>query len=188
MLHLLKGLPHIALWLKVKNSQFISCMLLSKESSSWFHLFVLIIFEESFTLPIEQIRKAGLDWLSGLPIQFSRDLLNICSVPGALGDRGERLVLVLGSLEGMFSKKNWVPKVSRGPSHPCCLSWIWAVCLLRKWSRGHWSMEVGIKKTDQKHLISRLNNLQSMTTMLRLTHFLTVTTLRVIAPRLLDYV
>lgn len=46
-----------------------------------------IILVESFTLPIWQIRKPDLDWLNELPIQYNRDLLNTCSVPGALRDR-----------------------------------------------------------------------------------------------------
>lgn len=53
-----------------------------------------IILVDRFTLPIWQIRKPDLDWLNELPIQYNRDLLNTCSVPGALRDRKRTEALV----------------------------------------------------------------------------------------------
>lgn len=107
----------------------------------------------NFTLPIQQIRKAGWAWLSELPIQLSRDLLSSFSMPGAQRDR-ERS----GSWESRVSKEGCGPaitptKVIWGLFHPICKPWVggeWRqyVCLGREIRA--LGPEIGIKTAWQE--------------------------------------
>lgn len=162
-------------------------MLLGRNKAIGFHILPRNP-EVNITLPIQQIRKAGRAWLSELPIQLSRDLLSSCSMPGAQRDRerpepsGKQ-----GQQEG---------RQSPPPEWPGVLSALLASLRVssefaeeERW--GHWALKWESKRlTRNIWSPSLIKNLTSMTRVPeapRPPHFLTVTELKLIVPRILHY-